>query len=520
MYTLSDIEDFHKRGLLEEVVTLQRESLITGFPFMKLLRPAAKNDGIVVFSIKEIDELLAEYQELTAEIELTKFVPASGAASRMFKNLLNFKEEFTKNSNKGDFLANNDSSSVAYFFEHISDFAFFDALKDKMQNDGFDIYEEIEKYNFGLVIDYLITEKGLNYGFLPKGLLLFHKYPNHNRSAVEEHLIEGAKYASNKNADVNLHFTVSPEHQSNFEELITSVLPEYEAKFRVKYNISYSVQKPSTDTISLDEENEFVRGEDGKILFRPGGHGALIHNLNALDSDLVFIKNIDNVTTDKYFRPTITYKKVIAAHLLHLRRKIFSFLNILTDENYPNNLQVDESLFLTDVFHFACKDLFVAFDRFDDLDNPDKREILISKLNRPIRVCGMVKNEGEPGGGPFWIVNPKNGVSLQIVESSQIDLRDQQQSDILKASGYFNPVDLIVSLKNFKGEKFDLIKFIDYKTGFISSKSYKGKNLRALELPGLWNGAMANWITIFVEVPVATFNPVKIVNDLLRKEHQ
>jgi hypothetical protein len=519
MFSKSVLEDCAKRNISKEVIVAQQQSLINGFPYTKILRAAEKNDGIIVLSAKEIDNLVKKYDSISQTLSILKFVPASGAASRMFKNVINFKEKFIANPQNDELFVEKDPNSMSYFFENFKKFAFCDALNTKMREKGLNLEVSLATKLFATVIDFLITEKGLNYGNLPKGLIIFHKYDTQNRTAIEEHLVEAAKYACEDKV-CHLHFTVSPEHLSAFQTLMNSVKESYEEKLNVSYNISYSVQKPSSDTVSLDENNELALDEDGKILFRPGGHGALIHNLNELNSDIVFIKNIDNVCSESLIQPTITYKKLIAAYLIEIRTQIFEYLKLLTDENLMKNADLEEKEKLFEKIRpFAEKKLFINFEKFDDLSADDKLKFLIDKLNRPIRVCGMVKNEGEPGGGPFW-TESKSGTSLQIVESSQIDKTNSEQNEILKSSKYFNPVDLVVGLKNYKNEKFDLSKYIDHNTGFISSKSYKGKNLKALELPGLWNGAMSDWITIFVEVPIATFNPVKTVNDLLRTEHQ
>ncbi|MCL2413556.1 MAG: DUF4301 family protein, partial [Bacteroidales bacterium] len=370
----------------------------------------------------------------------------------------------------------------------------------------------LENKDYNEILDTLLLNSGLDYLNLPKGLLLFHKYKDSVRTALEEHLVEGVGYAES-DGTVKLQFTVSPEHLEKFQHLVEQILPHYESKYRVRYNISYSVQKSSTDTIAVTMDNQPFLDENGNLLFRPGGHGALIENLSDLKGDLIFIKNIDNVTTDKNRMPTLTYKKVIASYLIDLQNKMFDCLKKL------ENTSISEEL-LTEIFHFSWKQLHIAFENFDSLSREEKRKLLIEKLNRPIRICGMVRNEGEPGGGPFWTQNTRGEISLQIVESSQIDPKNPQQQNLLKLASHFNPVDLVCGVRNYKGELFDLKKYIDQETGFISEKSSGGKMLKALELPGLWNGAMADWITIFVEVPIAVFSPVKTVNDLLRREHQ
>jgi hypothetical protein len=355
----------------------------------------------------------------------------------------------------------------------------------------------------------LLDEDGLNYGSLPKGLLLFHCYAESPRTAIEEHLVEAAMYAKDKSGNARLHFTVSPEHKLLFESLIQSVKSKYEERFGVIFDISFSEQKKSTDTLAVDENNEPFRNNDGSMLLRPGGHGALIENLGEQKADIVFIKNIDNVVPDAYKIDTIKYKKALAGILLEIQEKIFNFLKMLEDN--PN----DEVC--TRIQYFYEKELCYIFPK--DWEG-DKVTYLKEKLHRPIRVCGMVKNEGEPGGGPFIAVNPDGSASLQILESSQLDMDDLTTKNHVIHSTHFNPVDLVCSYVDANGEYFDLKKYRDPATGFISIKSKDGRELKAQELPGLWNGAMSDWNTVFVEVPLSTFNPVKTVNDLLRHEHQ
>jgi hypothetical protein len=355
----------------------------------------------------------------------------------------------------------------------------------------------------------LLGKNGMNYGALPKGLLKFHRYADGVRTAMEEHLVEAALYAKGKNGAALLHFTVSPEHRAQFEKLVSEVQPAYEKKFGVKYKISFSEQKKSTDTIAVDDNNEPFRNADGSLLFRPGGHGALIENLNEQHADIVFVKNIDNVAPDAYKAETVRYKKALAGLLLQLRSKIFEYAAAV--ENNPSEAQLNE------IQSFFENELSFAFPKGWEAK---KVEYLRGKLNRPIRVCGMVKNVGEPGGGPFVAVNPDGSASLQIAESSQLNLADTRTKTAFDSATHFNPVDLVCSFVDRNGKKYDLKKFRDSATGFISVKSKDGKVLKAQELPGLWNGAMSDWTTVFVETPLITFNPVKTVNDLLRKEHQ
>ncbi len=354
----------------------------------------------------------------------------------------------------------------------------------------------------------------MNYGNLPKGLLTFHKYDHHSRTAVEEHLVEGSGYAANKGSVILIHLTVSPEHRNSFDQLLKKVQKKYEDEYKVRFEITYSVQKPSTDTLAIDDKNEPFRESDGSLHFRPGGHGALLENLNDIDADIVFIKNIDNVTHDRNKADTIRYKKALAGLLIHYQEKIFNYLNLLEK---PKEIS---GKMLKEIADFLNEELGTTVNS-RILQHPAEAAVyLFKKLNRPIRVCGMVQNIGEPGGGPFWTLESDGSKSLQIVESSQVNLHDPEQAAILNSSTHFNPVDLVCGIKDFHGRKFNLMEYRDPETGFISKKFKNGKPLKALELPGLWNGSMARWNTIFVEVPINTFTPVKTVYDLLRPEHQ
>ena len=412
----------------------------------------------------------------------------------MFKNLF----EYLDNGEKTSF--------IQKFEDGIEHFAFIDDLKAAIAKNGGDS-------SVKTAIATLLGDNGLSYGKLPKGLLKFHKYDDGARTPVEEHLVEGALYAGGKTGNVHVHFTVSPEHRSLFETLVANVAPKYEAQFGVKYSVSFSEQKSSTDTVAANPDNTPFRGKDGKILFRPGGHGALIENLNDLDADIIFIKNIDNVVPDRLKPETTEYKKLIAGVLVSKQAKAFKYLQLLDSGVYTHE-QLEE------IIRFLQNDLSCRNPELKNLEDAELAIYLHKKLNRPMRVCGMVKNVGEPGGGPFLAYNNDGTISLQILESSQIDTANEEYMKMFQNGTHFNPVDLVCAVKDYKGNKFDLKKYVDHKTGFISNKSKDGKELKALELPGLWNGSMSDWNTIFVEVPLATFNPVKTVNDLLREQHQ
>jgi hypothetical protein len=493
-------EDIRKAGKSVELIEEQLERFKKGFPYLDIDRPAIIGDGIIQLSEKSIDEFIAFYEKQSLNYNMIKFVPASGAASRMFKRLYAFLEEDESQAESDEFLKT--------FFNSIHNFAFSQALDKKMQEKGSGIEEALKQKQYHAIIKALLWEDGLNYGNLPKGLLDFHDYTSGIKTPVGEHFTEGENYARGTQGKVRLHFTVSPEHQKLFEkhaEIVRTGFNEFE--------IGFSQQKPETDTIAVNPDNTPFYNEDGSILFRPAGHGALIENLNDLDHDIVFIKNIDNVVPDHLKLNTIHYKKALAGLLMSVQSKLFGYQNQL--ERNISELE------LLEIENFARKDLMLTFKAdYAALDFSEKVGYLQYLLHRPIRICGMVKNTGEPGGGPFWVKEEDGSLSLQIAETSQIDPDDKKAQEALQNATHFNPVDLVCGIKDLHGRKFDLIKFRNPETGFITSKSKDGKELKALELPGLWNGAMSDWITLFVEVPLTTFNPVKTVNDLLRAEHQ
>ncbi|MGM0621821.1 MAG: DUF4301 family protein [Bacteroidota bacterium] len=508
MLPKKDEQQIKERGSRLETVQKQIENFKKGFPYLEIKEAAIPGNGIISLDKEEVKKNGDFFAEMIDRgITPLKFVPASGAASRMFKALFEALKDCEQSDTPDETLVK--SAAARQFLVSKEKFAFFNDLEAAV-GEG-----HVEK-NCRSWIDFLLNEKGLNYGSLPKGLLKFHKYPDGERTPFEEHLVEASSYSTDKKNIARLHFTVSPEHKKGFEELLNEIKDKYEKLLNVTFEVSFSLQKPSTDTIAVDLKNEPFREPDGSLLFRPGGHGALIENLNDLDADLIFIKNIDNVVPDHLKQVTIDYKKALAGVLLKFQEKIFRYQKFL-NERHPSAL---DSAFLAEAANFLEHTLNVKPPR--NQYYTEKEELyhyLREKYNRPFRVCGMVKNEGEPGGGPFLALNPDDTVSLQIVESSQVDPESVQQQNIVKNATHFNPVDLVCAVKNYKGEKYDLTQFTDPATGFISKKSKDGKDLKAQELPGLWNGAMSNWNTLFVEVPVETFNPVKTVNDLLREQH-
>ena len=513
MFTPTDLAQIEEKNMTVETVQKQIEYFQSGFPFLDIKEAATIDRGIIQLSDSEVDNFISRYENQLGNNRVLKFVPASGAASRMFKALFAFKDSYDGSEEAYDeFLKDQGEKSLFTFFSRLKDFAFYEKLK-QVETGGESLGELLLSKDFSKVLERVLEEPGLGYGKLPKALLKFHRYKEGVRTAFEEHLVEGALYGKDANGVVAIHFTVSPEHRVGFEALLEEVKGHYEETYKVHYEISYSIQKPSTDTLAVDLENEPFRDEEGQILFRPGGHGALVYNLNELEADIVFIKNIDNVVPDHLKGETVRYKKALAGVLLAYQEKIYEYLQILQEDQSGEKISEME--------YFLKERLCVLPpEGYDEFSWEDKISYLHTKLNRPLRVCGMVKNEGEPGGGPFWVKNSDGTVSLQIVESAQIDKNDEAQMSLMKEATHFNPVDLICGLQDWQGNTFDLHPFIDPETGFISQKSKNGRDLKALEHPGLWNGAMAYWNTLFVEVPIITFNPVKTVMDLLRPQHQ
>ena len=505
MLSQQDLNQLAAKGISEEKLNSQLEEFKTGFPFLKLEAAASVGKGIIApteADVKQYEEAWEQYKAQGHSI--VKFVPASGAASRMFKDMFAFAD------------ADYDVPTTDFekkYFDNIEKFAFYDALDDACRkNLGAGVKELITNGRYKDVARNMLNADGLNYGQLPKGMLLFHKYSEGPRTPMEEHLVEGALYAAS-DGKAAVHFTVSHDHLPMFKQRVAEKLDFYASKYGISYDITFSEQKPSTDTVAANPDNTPFRNSDGSLLFRPGGHGALIENLNEISADVIFIKNIDNVVPDRLKADTVSYKQVIAGILVTLQKKAFDYLETLESGTY-NHEKLEE------IIRFVQHNLCCRKADIKELEDADLVIYLKKKLNRPMRVCGVVKNVGEPGGGPFLTYNQDGTVSLQILESSQIDKNNAEYMEMFTKGTHFNPVDLVCAVKDYKGNAFNLPDFVDRTTGFISSKSKNGKELKALELPGLWNGAMSDWNTVFVEVPLSTFNPVKTVNDLLRDQHQ
>jgi len=514
MFSKTDIDQIEKKGLTLEAVNEQIELFKQGLPFINLKDNATLEHGICHITEEEKQSLIDHFDKRKDQISILKFVPASGAATRMFKFLFQFLNTYDlKKESINAYINRNNAQDLSLFFVGLEKFPFFDLVLDTAKK----IYPDYDRLNVNeqrlLFVKTMLGGDKLNYAFCPKGLLPFHKYKDHISTAFEEHLFEAALYASS-NSRANLHFTISEKYNHTFDEEFRRIENSVEEKTKTAFDISFSYQKEATDSIAVDSENKPIRDENHNLVFRPSGHGALIENLNDLNADIIFIKNIDNVVVYKYEEQIAEYKKLLGGLLLKIQAQAFLHLKDLEKKKLREDKLLEVAQFLSSKMNVDISD------EFEKYSLKYQKAYLVDKLNRPIRVCGMVKNEKEPGGGPFWVKDEKGTVSLQIVESAQVDKKNKYQKHIFDSSTHFNPVDLVCGVKDFKGNKFDLTEFVDPKTAFITVKTKGGSDLKALELPGLWNGAMANWNTIFVEVPLITFSPVKSVNDLLKAPHQ
>lgn len=505
MFTENNRHQIKLHGLSEAEVERQLEIFKKGIPFTDVVEAASVGNGIEAFSEGEQQYFANLFETQKDKLDLLKFVPASGAATRMFKFLHRFLESYDGKKDIDAFLQKEKNKDLKTFFDSIENFAFSDKIFKSLEAKFPGFYDFEKGKRSMLFVQEMLGENGLNFGHTPKGLVPFHKRGNDYVTAFGEQLYEAAFYATS-NGVANIHFTVSEEHENKFKERYKHIQKFIEKGTKTGFNISYSFQKKETDTIAATLDNEPFLDENGALLFRPSGHGALLENLNETDADIIFIKNIDNVVSEKYVETVAFQKKVLAGKLISLQQKIFNFVEMLKAENPSEESLNEASVFISEEL------------KITGISN--NKEPLLKILERPIRICGVVENTGAPGGGPFIIKNKDGVVSHQIVEMSQIDINNPDQKALVDQATHFNPVDLVCGIRNYKGEKFNLLEFADPDTGFISEKSYHGEPIKALERPGLWNGAMANWNTVFVEVPLITFNPVKTVNDLLNEVHQ
>jgi len=513
-----DLEQIQNHGLSLQEVLRQLDQLRGTPPYLRLVRPCKVGDGIEKVEKDQADKYTKIFEREVAKGRFIKFVPASGAATRMFRALQSYYNRgvdmplkiIRERAGQGD----KDLSEFLEFIEGLKNLAFYPRLSQKMRAKGLDIEQLYQEQKYREIVRYVLGPEGLGYGNMPKALVLFHLYDGHARTAFEEHLVEAANYVRDLKGRARLHFTVAHEHTEKFHTLLAQVGPQYEAQLGAKMEVGFSVQKRSTDTIAADLNGRPFRLSDGRLLLRPGGHGALIQNLDDLNADLVFIKNIDNVVPDHLKGETYKWKKILGGMLVELQDRIHGYLQLLHGHCVTDQKEQEVS-------EFIRKTLCITLPHdINDKGLEQRIRFYIKVLNRPLRVCGMVRNVGEPGGGPFWVEGEDGQVTRQIVEMAQIDPHSEEQQAIVRASTHFNPVDLVCAVRDWQGRPFELTRFVDHNAVFVTKKSKDGRDLKALELPGLWNGAMAKWITLFVEVPLITFNPVKTVNALLRAEHQ
>src|SRR5690554_3239062 len=505
MFTEKNKQQIKSHGLSETEIERQLEIFKNGIPFAEVVEAASIGNGIEVFSEEEQAHFVSIFESEKDNLDLLKFVPASGAATRMFKFLHRFLENFDTKSDVADFLQREENRDLSVFFGSLKKFPFYKIVLDRLKSKfpDFTTFEEGKKQH--LFIQEMLGEEGLNYSNTPKGLIPFHKYNNGYITAFGEQLYEAAFYATS-NGVANLHFTVSEEHEKKFQKRYNQIQKFIKEETNTEFNISYSFQNQETDTVAATLDNKPFLDQNGDLLFRPSGHGALLQNLNKIDADIIFIKNIDNVVSESFVETIAFQKKVLAGKLIKLQQQIFHFVAKLKAENPSEELRNEASSFISEELQIEA------------ISN--NKVALLKILERPIRICGVVENTGAPGGGPFIVKNTNGAISYQIVEMSQINIDNPEQKALVSKATHFNPVDLVCGVRNYKGNKFNLLEFADPNAGFISEKSYQGEPIKALELPGLWNGAMANWNTVFVEVPLITFNPVKTVNDLLNPVHQ
>lgn len=504
MFSQKDLQQIRSKGISIDDINQQIKHFQQGFPPADITMAASPGKGIMLLNEGDQQHYKEVFLDNAPDFRIIRMVPSSGAASRMFKSLFSAREELTGKSIEEQQEWISDKKDIKGFFKKLESYPFYEDLSFKEGDEPVRI------------LDQLLGSDGLNYGSKPKGLLKFHKYSESDRrTAFGEHLREAVKYCESRDGMVRMHLTVSPENLDGFQTEAARIIPGIEKDRGVNIDLSFSFQKPETDTIAVDQENVPFRNPDGTLLFRPGGHGALIRNLDALDGDLVFVSNVDNVAPDRMKNLRVEQKQVLGGVLLEIRSKIFYYLQQLDAYEKPELTRLDS------IVSYLHERLGIAIpEMLESWDVSDLKKWLVSTMNRPIRVCGMVRNEGEPGGGPFYVRSESGEVSLQIVESSQIDMEDPEKVKIVQGSTHFNPVDLVCSLRDYRGDKFNLSRFVDHNTGFISEKSLGGKSLKALELPGLWNGSMAGWLTLFVDVPMETFTPVKTVFDMARKDHR
>lgn len=517
-FTPADYEQMERLGISVAEVERQLSIFRKGVPPLQLEKPCTVDDGIERLNSDQQADLIARWQEASAKGRLSEFVPASGAATRMFAFLYRVRKELPRitraDIEAGAAREDGDYQDFQKFIASLDRFAFVEPLREAMAQASISLDERVTSGEYTKIVDFLLQPEGLDFGSMPKALIPFHRYPDQLRTPVEEHLVEVIHTVADGSPHCRLHFTVAPEIEQAVVKHGRQAAIEYGEHFGVHYELTFSVQSPATNTLAVDLDNRPFRRGDGSLLFRPGGHGALLENLNRLQGDVVFIKNIDNVVTDSQRDPVVHYQKVLAGRLLELQDKVFHYVKLLS----IGPLRVRDQEEIADFVSNGLK--AISEEELSRLTEEERLSRIFRALNRPLRVCGMVINRGEPGGGPFWVREPSGRLSLQIVEGSQVDDTSLEQVDIFESSTHFNPVNLVCGLRDFQGRPLDLFQYVNPLAVFIARKTEEGREVKALERPGLWNGGMAYWNTIFVEIPEETFNPVKTINDLLRGGHQ
>ena len=518
LFTQADLEQMEKLGITEDEARRQLASLEKGQRWTTLERPCTTGDGIAILDPEDQAPLISRWQEGADKGRLSAFLPASGAATRMFaflQRIRNQVERITLEGTADKFgQASDDYREFQVFVESLEEFAFFEPLAEVMGKAGSSLREKLQLGVYNDILDFLLEPRGLNYSSLPKALIPFHRYADHYRTALEEHLVESARTVRDQKQRCRVHFTVARENRAEVEAHGLEAAAKYSERLGVQYELSFSIQSPATNTLAVDLDNKPFRKLDGKLLFRPGGHGALLQNLNQLEGDIVLIRNIDNLVTDERCDLVVLHEHILTGMLLEVQQEVFNYLTLLSSGSLgANDLQ--------QVLDFVVQRLNPSMgEHLLSCGEKEKVARILRLLNRPLRVCGMVVNRGEPGGGPFWVRDASGRLSLQVVEQAEIDRSSPEQVAILEGSTHFSPVQIVCGLRDFQGQPFDLRQFADQGAVFVSRKTEEGKELKALELPGLWNGGMAYWNTIFVEIPEETFNPVKTINDLLRPGHR
>ena len=518
LFTQADLEHMEKLGITEDEARRQLAILEKGQRWTVLQKPCTPGDGITILDHEDQERLISRWQEGADEGRLSCFLPASGAATRMFaflQRIRNQVDEITLEGVADRFgRSSDDYREFQVFIGSLVEFAFFEPLVEVMGKAGISLQERVKLGIYNDILDFLLEPRGLNYSSRPKALIPFHRYLDHYRTALEEHLVESVHTVRDRKQRSSIHFTVAVENQGEAEAHGRKAAAKYGERLGVQYELSFSIQSPATNTLAVDLQNKPFRKDDGNLLFRPGGHGALLQNLNQLEGDIVLIKNIDNVVTDERRDLVVRHQRILAGMLLEVQDAIFNYLKLLRSGSLKAN-EIQEVLdFVVQRFNPSVEEQFLS------CGEEEKVARLFRLLNRPLRVCGMVVNRGEPGGGPFWVKDGSGRVSLQVVEQAEIDRSSTEQEAILAGSTHFSPVQIVCGLRDFQGQPFDLRQFVDSGAVFVSRKTEDGRELKALELPGLWNGGMAYWNTIFVEIPEETFNPVKTINDLLRPGHR